>query len=77
MATQPSQNNEITLTDEAIIEIIGMHKWFGDLGNLVQQPKGLGGIQLPAVRAPGGRGAAMNAVQVAIASGLPGNKAQG
>ena len=30
MAIQPSQNNEITLTDEAIIEIIGMHKWFGD-----------------------------------------------
>jgi general L-amino acid transport system ATP-binding protein len=30
MSTQPSQNNEITLTDEAIIEIFGMHKWFGD-----------------------------------------------
>jgi general L-amino acid transport system ATP-binding protein len=30
MSTQSSQNNEITLTDEAIIEIFGMHKWFGD-----------------------------------------------
>jgi len=30
MATQPSPNNEITLTGDAIIEIVEMHKWFGD-----------------------------------------------
>jgi general L-amino acid transport system ATP-binding protein len=30
MATQPSPNNESTLTGDAIIEIVEMHKWFGD-----------------------------------------------
>jgi general L-amino acid transport system ATP-binding protein len=30
METQPSQNEKSILTDEAIIEIVGMHKWFGD-----------------------------------------------
>lgn len=30
MATQPSPNNEITLTGDAIIEIVEMHKWYGD-----------------------------------------------
>jgi general L-amino acid transport system ATP-binding protein len=30
MDTLPSQKNAITLTDEAIIEIIEMHKWFGE-----------------------------------------------
>ena len=30
MNPQPSQNDQSTLTGEAIIEIIGMHKWFGE-----------------------------------------------
>ena len=30
MTTQPSPNNETTSTGDAIIEIVGMHKWFGD-----------------------------------------------
>ena len=30
MTTQPSPNNESTLTGDAIIEIAEMHKWFGD-----------------------------------------------
>ena len=30
MATQKFENKETTLTDDAIIEIIEMHKWFGD-----------------------------------------------
>jgi general L-amino acid transport system ATP-binding protein len=30
MATQPSPNNETTLTGDVIIEITEMHKWFGD-----------------------------------------------
>ncbi len=30
MTTQPSPNNETTLTDDVIIEIAEMHKWFGD-----------------------------------------------
>jgi general L-amino acid transport system ATP-binding protein len=30
MTTQPSPNNEITLTGDTIIEIAEMHKWFGD-----------------------------------------------
>jgi len=30
MTTQPSPNNETTLTGDAIIEIVEMHKWFGD-----------------------------------------------
>ena len=30
MATQKFENNETTLTEDAIIEIIEMHKWYGD-----------------------------------------------
>jgi general L-amino acid transport system ATP-binding protein len=30
MTTQPSENDKGSLTGEAIIEIVGMHKWFGD-----------------------------------------------
>ena len=30
MTTQPSPNNETTLTGDTIIEIAEMHKWFGD-----------------------------------------------
>ena len=30
MTTQPSENDKSSLTGEAIIEIVGMHKWFGD-----------------------------------------------
>ncbi len=30
MATQTSPNNQIALTGETIIEIVGMHKWFGE-----------------------------------------------
>ena len=30
MVTQPSENKENTLTGDAIIEIVEMHKWFGD-----------------------------------------------
>ncbi len=30
MTTQPSPNNETTLTGDVIIEITEMHKWFGD-----------------------------------------------
>ena len=30
MTTQPTEKNESSLTGEAIIEIVGMHKWFGD-----------------------------------------------
>jgi general L-amino acid transport system ATP-binding protein len=30
MTTQPSPNNETTLTGDTIIEIVEMHKWFGD-----------------------------------------------
>ena len=30
MTTQPSPNNETTSAGDAIIEIVGMHKWFGD-----------------------------------------------
>ncbi len=30
MTTQPSSNNETTLTGDVIIEIAEMHKWFGD-----------------------------------------------
>jgi general L-amino acid transport system ATP-binding protein len=30
MTTQPSPNDETNLTGDAIIEIVEMHKWFGD-----------------------------------------------
>ena len=30
MVTQPSENKENTLTGDAIIEIVEMHKWYGD-----------------------------------------------
>jgi general L-amino acid transport system ATP-binding protein len=30
MVTQPSENNKNTLTGDAIIEILEMHKWYGD-----------------------------------------------
>ncbi len=30
MNTQPSQNDKGALTGDAIIEIVGMHKWFGE-----------------------------------------------
>jgi hypothetical protein len=53
------------------------HDRLGHLGDLIEQAVGLRCVELAGVRAPGGRGPAVDAGQVAVARGLPGHQAQG